>query len=103
MILSRECGTDNGTARVGSYEANSLGLYDMHGNVCEWCLDSCDESDKTLISLGCSWDEFRPFGKFRVLKGGHCESTAPFCKLSRVYGENSSFALNVVGLRLVCR
>jgi len=56
------------TAPVGSFKPNAWGLYDMHGNACEWCSDLYDH-DYYLHSAG--FDPKGPIeGLHRVLRGG---------------------------------
>lgn len=62
---------------VGSYLPNAWGLYDMHGNVWEWCLDWWQDKlgmSATENPLGAS------SGPGRVYRGGGCYDGARYCR-----------------------
>lgn len=58
------CGSAS-TADVASYAPNAWGLYDMHGNVWEWCLDSY-----MGYSAGAVTDPFGTGSPYRIYRGG---------------------------------
>ena len=65
------------TMAVGQFEPNAWGLYDMHGNVLEWCLDWY--ADK--YSGGSVTDPMGPpSGTFRVCRGGGWSDAADYCR-----------------------
>ena len=64
------------TTAVGSYAANAFGLYDMHGNVWEWCLDW-----KGAYPAGSVNDPKGPSsGSVRVIRGGSWSFPAGYCR-----------------------
>ncbi len=67
------------TTKVKSYPSNAFGLFDMHGNVAEWCLDYYAEDARGLPAI----DPFRStkVGKsLRVIRGGSWDLPAFRCR-----------------------
>ncbi len=88
--------TRRGTAKAGSYPPNAWGLYDLHGNVWEWCLDwrgnypEIENDPKGVVS-----------GSNRVTRGGGWDSSAEHCRsANRDGGTPPCERYSVLGFRI---
>ncbi|MFZ4726543.1 MAG: formylglycine-generating enzyme family protein, partial [Paludibacter sp.] len=85
------------TLPVGTYAPNGYGLYDMHGNVWEWCADWYDTyptSDQTN-PIGAST------GLYRVIRGGRWFNYAKDCRSAYRYKNYPYTDYNSIGFRVV--
>ena len=81
---------------VGSYVPNNWGLYDMHGNVREWCLDYSGSLIGGIDPVG------ETTGNWRVMRGGGYESAAQNCGASYRDSNNPGSAAGYDGFRIAC-
>lgn len=73
---------------VAQKHPNELGLYDMSGNIQEWCYDWYDENYYTYCNnMGTVANPYGPdTGKNRIVRGGACDSSPTFIRTTyRVY------------------
>jgi formylglycine-generating enzyme required for sulfatase activity len=87
------------TAPVGQFRSNAWGLYDMHGNVYQWC---SDWSDPKYYHRSPRVDPQGPDdGQFRVLRGGSWLDFPRWCRSARRSGLQPTDRWHCVGFRVV--
>ncbi|MFM7283425.1 MAG: formylglycine-generating enzyme family protein [Planctomycetia bacterium] len=91
-----DCRSNRGAAPVGSYPANPWGLYDMHGNVMEWCLDSYSP-----YTAGAVVDPFVTGGPDRVVRGGSWFNNSTHCHSARRFNGTPGLLDIRIGFRVV--
>ena len=95
------------TYPVGKKRANVLGLYDMSGNVWEWCFDWYKDdpasNDAAYMQGGIVTDpQGGASGADRVRRGGSCYNTANLCTVGDRDYRSPDYRSDIHGFRLAC-
>jgi formylglycine-generating enzyme required for sulfatase activity len=87
------------TTNVGSFPPNAFGLYDLHGNVWEWCADNWRENYNGAPSDGSIWlnsDE-----TYRLLRGGSWNNDPGGCRCANRNRDNPVNWNSSCGFRVI--
>jgi len=88
------------THEVGTTQkANSLGIYDMSGNVWEWCMDTWHSNYENAPNNGSAWIDNS--SSYRVNRGGSWNNSSSYCRVANRRSYHPTYRSNFLGFRLV--
>ena len=93
--------SDGETKEVGLLQSNELGLYEMSGNVWEWCEDDWHDDYHGAPNDGSSWIDTPKRWSDRVLRGGSWISNPEDCRVAARGWDDPGSAGSDIGFRLV--
>ncbi|MGD1856230.1 MAG: formylglycine-generating enzyme family protein [Leptolyngbyaceae cyanobacterium] len=91
----------NTPVTADSFWPNAFGLYNMHGNVLEWCSDDYHDSYENAPSDAGSWSSENSQAS-KVMRGGSWFNDIPYCRSAARDKNSQTGRSNSFGLRVVC-
>ncbi|MGI2905759.1 caspase, EACC1-associated type [Tolypothrix sp. VBCCA 56010] len=93
------------TTDVGIFPPNPFGLFDMHGNICEWCQDEWHQNYNEAPTDGSAWLIENDNHLIRHLRGGSWLYYPKFCRSASRLNHDRAERDNLyhyIGFRVVC-
>ncbi|MEC4986644.1 MAG: formylglycine-generating enzyme family protein [Oscillatoria sp. PMC 1068.18] len=92
------------TTNVGSFPPNAFGLYDLHGNVWEWCADNWHKNYQGAPADGSAWlitNTDNDNHSQKLLRGGFWGNNPWYCRSASRDWYSADYKINYIGFRAV--